>query len=1009
MAGENSSIATQSGQHRELGLDQASTVTTRQLANSHLEDGRKVAAPLPTTVAGTLLRDQAQRENLAVPAGHQPAVAQVKREQIEEFRKQEKSTAIKLEEAKTIIQQKREKVASIETSYKEYKDSWKFWRSWTNEKDGILLSLGREQELLKAQEGRLKELEKKQEDYKKIKSEYLALVDKPQPSNPISTHRKEQVLAQLRTQSASLDNLVVLDAVAIQQYLYREKNDKARTAWEKLKDSTYSSFSGTKVGRFVIATSEVAGKVAGAVKDGVVAVGSGVYKFVADPENRKKAAEGIKWACSKLGEGLKWLAGKLEGGLQSAADYVFHPEKLLQALGKGISAVGSALYGAAKAIATKGLDYILHPSKIYNDLAAGFKALASLGGKILGALGSAAKTIGSTIEKIFDFLTSEETWSKIGNAISKGLDRAIELIKDPRKLINAVVEASQWVGHVAYESVKLLGLALVDPNAAWDKLCKNIDSGMTKFCGACGAPGLWEGTKKGLNFIKGVLDDIGITSIIAGAANVVTMPTRLLSQGAIALGSTCKQIYRFTMGQDSFEELSKGLSKIGADLNANISEGAKQSARLFTGAYRLTMECTGLADIGRGIGYALVGNWKMAGIYFGLGAANLIAIGVAIVTAGAGTAIVLAIAAWKKAALQLGQKCLGVIGKELGEAVAKEFVEKTGKIVLRQQAFDIADNLVELCAKKGLSLSTIQEMTEGLTKKNFKAFFERNGLDEIVEQRVKKALQTIIDNPTSRGLKKALPDMPELATLSSKQIKAAREILISGKHFDDVTKSLTKEITESLSKKIGPDLEDAFAQRLRSSLAGEVNTPSARKLAAQIEKEATERGIPRSQLVDDYVKEARIGFRKGLREALEEVVEAAAKKAFRKLRFPEGSGAFFTAEKNKKEAKRDLVKADKYPETLVKKIENDKIKEVEKAVAGIAAKHTLVTKQEKIHVGGKTYIRSLERADESSTWKIVGQDLVDGGTEKPLAQVALIAETDKINLLNGIKKDKRAA
>ena len=1036
MAGESATSATQSSQIGTATIGSSSSISSRNFVDSHLESTRPAdsvaKSSTTTTTTASLTTNKEQKDAMLEQAMRQQEAARLKQDQLKEFAKQEKETTTKVAEVKSLINGSRERVAALEASYREYKDSWNFFRALTSEKETILQGLAREKELLKAHETRLKEFELRQEDFKKTKAEFLALEEKSMSSSGgrENYQARDRILSRLRAQSASLDNLVALDIIAFKKYQYSQEHDHPRNAWEQMKDAAYESFKESKAGRFLIGAATVVSKVYNAVSDAVV----GTVKFFADPKTWEKAWEGIKWGASKTWDGIKWVGSKIADGAEAAwdgvkkagtflvnkaIDYIKHPEKILidivngiatvaSAVGKGLSAVGNALYKVGEIIVKKGIDYLLHPEKLLTDIVDGVCAIGSAIGRGCCALGRGICALGRGIATVAKGLY---------HAAETIVSTAIDFIRHPSKLLNALKDGCIFVLGALKDTALLVGQFLVDPNAAWDKLCKNVDKFMTKLTDAIGMRFMWEGAKHVLGFIKELGDSLGITSIIAGAANILTMPTRLLYQGCKAAYSTAKLLYNYTMGNINDEALSNGLSDVARAYKENIKEGLTQCARLGTGVFRLTMECTGLADIGRGIIAAMKGNWTEAGMYFGLGAANLIALGCAVLTAGAGAGLYAGITAMRKsmqaAAVKLGQECLEVVGKGLGRVIGEEFVSKVGMKALNREAIAVADNLVEMCAQKGLSLDTIEEMAKSLTKGHFKEFLEKNGLGDLVESRVKKTLQTIIDHPNPKSLTKAFSEMPELAQLSKKQIKAAREMLISGKNFDDVTKVLTKEITDSIHSKIGPELEETFAKRFRASLAGEVDTPAAKKLAAQVEKEAAEKGIPKGELIEEYVTRARKGFREGLREAIEEVVEAAIKRALRSLKYPKESGSHMAIQNEEHERKALEKQQQKLLAQLEKKLNAIEIKEKGEGIAKKADLdhgHIKLTRTERVVIDGKTYMALFEQLDNGQ-WRNSGMTLVDEikkSVEKTAKAEEAIAD-GKIIPFAKPKSDKAAA
>lgn len=516
---------------------------------------------------------------------------------------------------------------------------------------------------------------------------------------------------------------------------------------------------------------------------------------------------------------------------------------------------------------------------------------------------------------------------------------------------------------------------VTNPSSAWDNYCKSIDGSFTELGNINPAINKsWNFAKKALGALKGISDSIGLTDIVAGAIALTTLPTRFIFEAYKLSFSTAAGLFNYANGRISREELTASVAQSFGKFAAECGGNIKEASRLFKGLGKLTLELTGLADVGRALYHGFVlGDWKSAALYAGFALLQVGALIWTIATLGTGVGLSIAVMTGrqtiKQAGVEMGKRCLTLVGKELGEGIAKEFLQTKGvwdslvKSVVRA-----ADDVAALIdTTKGLSLSTIEGISKEATHNQVKAALKETGLSDLVFKRTKEKLKSAIDNP--KELAESLEPLFG-KDASKKMVAEMRELLLSGKNADEVASALVKPISEAIYSRAALELEGHFAARLRANLLGEIGTDTSRSLAVKIEKEAIERGVSSKELAEQYVLKARKGFRDGLRQAIEEAVEAGVKRALKHLKrdMPMTSSSVADNKKEEKKTKRWDVPKDSAKQ--VSKKHEESMEDFSKKTTDESF-HRKIYKDELRHINGKPFYAVLEQLDDGN-WKLCG-------------------------------------
>lgn len=417
------------------------------------------------------------------------------------------------------------------------------------------------------------------------------------------------------------------------------------------------------------------------------------------------------------------------------------------------------------------------------------------------------------------------------------------------------------------------------------------------------------------SFAKDISDSLGFTDLGVGLAKVVTAPAQF------------------------FVALSQGKS-VGDALGAVGAAYVDGFSKLGKGAFRLAIECTGIADLGRACyyGYKLLetrvttGKWDQQLLMeFSINAAAAaLSIGTLIATAGFGVVAVGAVkgflvagakklategvkACCKEAAEQIAKKCVAVLGreameklgKEVGEVAARESLQKLEKAVGKETLEKVQREIAEKGAKAGAELlerevgavakKLAQEEAEKVVDKQVRAALKES-LDKLISGEVKNLAEALSENNV-KALAKALGKTPDdiLKQFGKFQRSAMAHHVGSGAMEEVMKKELTerisKEITEHLIQKEGKILCEAFERTFRETMEkglkeaaekGESYLGRSLKAIKEADKEVFERTV--KNISDDAAKAAREAFEKKLEKVVKEVVEEAVEKGLKEAR-----------------------------------------------------------------------------------------------------------------------------
>jgi hypothetical protein len=713
----------------------------------------------------------------------------------------------------------RTKITEIEQRLDELNKSWNVFRHLSSEKDGLKKWLERERELLNTQESISKKFE---EGLGRLEESNKA------SGSSSSVNTKFDLIQSIEKEAKS----------AQKNYEQRATHEKPRNAFQTFRDEAHLVFTESLPGRVVIGIGTVVATVGSKIKEGVVAAVSSV-PALAD-KIAGKASKFLDWITDP--ETLKSLGR----GISAVCKFVFSPENWLK-LGKAIVDIN-----------VKAWKYVLDGDN--------WQAL----------LGHISKGFGAAVE----YASNIDNWKNLGANILKGVTKFVSGIGELTMLTLQLLSDPKRVLNLLNEGVKLIGQLLTDPVAAFHKICKGLTELGDFVSDKLGLGAIWKIHKAVFSFVKSLADTFGISDLLAGVANLLASPIKLIVDIFKAIGDGAKLFLDFVMGKITLEQLQQGIGAAVSMIGAAIINPVKQIAKIVGAVVHLVFEMTGIADLGRAIGYALIGDWKNAGIHFGLALVDLTAIAIAVVTGGAGLALYAGIAALRKgmlkAALQHAGKAMLIVGGQVGRDAAEEVIEKIGMKTLKNQASEVAEHLYKEMGEKALRLDQVEAFARSSTHELFGATLKKD-LGEAVENILFKRLSDIVDNP--KAFKKELVEILGKKE-GTKAYNNAISMLQSGKHFDELAKPLAKEISDQVYKKLAPELEEAFATRFKQLLVSDVDPRIAKRLA----DEATERGISKAQLVDEYVDAGRTGFRQGLKDAIDEIVEAAVKRALKRLR-----------------------------------------------------------------------------------------------------------------------------